>query len=423
MLLSLLCAVYAALAALPAAPDSRVVLATVGGSPDWLLGPLRPFGLDAAAGPGAGELFFVGLVLATALYALLLVSPARPAPRTLLGTVAGLHVLFLLAPPLLSQDVFSYLAYARLGVVHGLDPYASAPLDIPNDPVYGFAGSKDAVSVYGPLFTIGSYALVPLGVAGGLWVLKVTAAVCALATVAVVWRTLSRRDGDAPVAAILLGLNPAWLVHVVGGGHNESLVVLATTAGIVLWGAGRAAAGAALAAAAAALKASAALVLPFLVLGARDRSAAARAVAGATLVSAATVGLALVAFGPSALDGFGLLGANQGRTSSFSFPRKAAEALALVLPGERATYTNPARAAFAAAGLVALAWLALRTWRGMEPVRAAGWATVVVLIASAWLVPWYLAWVLPLAALAGDRRLRWAAVALTAWTLPVAIPW
>lgn len=398
------------------------MLATVGGSPDWLLGPLRPFGLDAAAGPAAGELFFLGLVLATALYALLLARP-RPAPRILLGAVAGLHVLFLLAPPLLSQDVFSYLAYARLGVVHGLDPYAATPLDIPSDPVFGFAGSKDAVSVYGPLFTIGSYALVPLGVAGGLWVLKALAAACALATVALVWRTLGRRGGDAPVGALLLGLNPAWLVHVVGGGHNEALVVLATTGGIVLWGAGRPGVGAALAAGAAALKASAALVLPFLVLGARDKSAAARAVAGAALVLAATVALALLAYGPSALDGFGLLGANQGRTSSFSFPRKAAEALALVLPGERVTYTRAARATFAAAGLLALAWLALRTWRGMEPVRAAGWATVAVLVASAWLVPWYLAWLLPLAALAEDRRLRWVAVALTAWTLPVAIPW
>ena len=415
--------VYAALAALPAAPGSHIILATAGGSPGWLLGPLRPFGLDAAAGSWAGTAFFVGLAAATALYALLLARPAGLGSRGVLSAVAGLHVLFLLAPPLLSQDVFSYLAYARLGVVHGLDPYAAVPLDIPEDPVFGFAGSKDAVSVYGPLFTLGSYALVPLGVAGGLWALKALAAACALATVALVWRVLVAREGQVPAGVLLLGLNPAWLVHVVGGGHNEALVVLATTLGVVLWGARRPAAGAGLAAAAAALKASAALVLPFLVLGARDRSTALRALAGTALVLAATAAVALVAFGPSALDGFGLLGANQGRTSSFSFPRKAAEVLAVVLPGERAAYTGPMRAAFAAAGLAAIAWLALRARRGMDPVRAAGWATVAVLVASAWLVPWYLAWLLPLAALAGDQRLRWTAVALTAWTLPVAIPW
>ena len=35
----------------------------------------------------------------------------------------------------------------------------------------------------------------------------------------------------------------------------------------------------------------------------------------------------------------------------------------------------------------------------------AGWATLAILLASAWLVPWYLLWLLPLVALAADRRL------------------
>src|SRR5256885_4806046 len=46
---------------------------------------------------------------------------------------SALHVLFLLAPPLLSQDVFSYVAYARLGVEHHLNPYVHAPTAIPHE--------------------------------------------------------------------------------------------------------------------------------------------------------------------------------------------------------------------------------------------------------------------------------------------------
>jgi hypothetical protein len=49
--------IYALLAALPAAPGSKLVLATAGGSPDWLLGPLRPFGASGASGSSAGPLF------------------------------------------------------------------------------------------------------------------------------------------------------------------------------------------------------------------------------------------------------------------------------------------------------------------------------------------------------------------------------
>jgi hypothetical protein len=38
-----------------------------------------------------------------------------------------------------------------------------------------------------------------------------------------------------------------------------------------------------------------------------------------------------------------------------------------------------------------------------------------LLVTSAWLLPWYVAWLLPLAAIAGDRRLRVAALALAAY--------
>jgi hypothetical protein len=37
-------------------------------------------------------------------------------------------------------------------------------------------------------------------------------------------------------------------------------------------------------------------------------------------------------------------------------------------------------------------------------------------------VPWYILWLLPLAALAGDMRLMAASVALSAWMLVIAVP-
>jgi hypothetical protein len=52
----------------------------------------------------------------------------------------------------------------------------------------------------------------------------------------------------------------------------------------------------------------------------------------------------------------------------------------------------------------------------------AAWATFAILIASAWLVPWYLLWLLPLAALAPDRRLKVATLALSGWVLAIGVP-
>jgi hypothetical protein len=419
--LALLCLLYVLMAALPAAPGSKLVLGTAGGSPGWLLGPLRFAGLDAARGTLAGPLFYAGLWLALVLYVAVLMRVRDLPARAVLWTIAGLHLLFLLAPPLLSQDVFSYIAYARLGVEHSLNPYTHAPLDIPGDPVFGFAGSKGAVSVYGPLFTLLTYPLAPLGVAGAFWVLKVVAAACSLGIVGLVWKgaRLLGRDPVLPVAFI--GLNPLLLVHVVAGAHNEALVVLLTVAGVVAWVRSKqSAVGSAVASVGAGVKASAGLVVPFLVFSDRERWR--RSLVAAVLVFAAVAVLGLAVFGTHALDALSFLNSNQARSSRWSFPYKTAQLLGLVLPGDRLDYRTAARVIYGVAFGAVFLWLLWRTWRGADPVRAAGWATFAILVASAWLVPWYVLWLLPLAALAADRRLMAASVVLCAWMLVIAVP-
>ena len=82
--------------------------------------------------------------------------------------------------------MFGYLGYARLGALHGLDPYSHVPAEAPGDAVFPFVGWPFKHSPYGPLFTLGSYALAPLGLAGGLWALKALAAAASLGAIALV---------------------------------------------------------------------------------------------------------------------------------------------------------------------------------------------------------------------------------------------
>jgi alpha-1,6-mannosyltransferase len=418
--LSALCVVYFLMATLPAARGSNLVLATTGGSPGWLLGPLRFLGNAGANGSLAGPLFFAGLWVALALYAIALSRVGDLPARVWIGAVVGLHLLFLLAPPLLSQDVFSYIAYARLSSEHGLDPYTHSPLAIASDPVFRYAGSRGATSVYGPVFTLLTYPLAGLSVPAAFWVLKAVAAAASLGVVALVWRAARLLGRDPLPAALLVGLNPLLLVHAVAGAHNETLVVLVTMAGVVVFLGSRRAFGAAVATAAAGLKASGAIVAPYLVLAARPR---ARTALVACVAAAVGIGLiALAGFGSHALDAIGLLSSNQGRSSRWSFPYKTAQLIGAVLPGGRLDYRDPVRAVYGAGLAVAVGWTLLRTWRGADPLRMAGWATLAVLVASAWLVPWYILWLLPFAALAADRRLAWLTVALCAWMLPIAVP-
>jgi hypothetical protein len=194
--------------------------------------------------------------------------------------------------------------------------------------------------------------------------------------------------------------------------------VLLTMLGVLAWAAGRGAAAGAAGTLAAGIKASAGLVVPFLVAAGRAR----RVVAGAAAAVVAIVVAAYAGFGADALDALGLLSDNQERSSRWSFPYKTAQLLGALLPGDRLDYRDAVRAGYAIAFAAVALWLLLRTWRGEDPIRMAGWATLALLIASAWLVPWYALWLLPLAALAADRRLELATAALCAWMLVIAVP-
>ncbi|MGB0888885.1 MAG: polyprenol phosphomannose-dependent alpha 1,6 mannosyltransferase MptB, partial [Solirubrobacterales bacterium] len=264
------------LAAAPAVAQSQIVLATVGGSPDWLLGVFRFAGAQALAGSDAGWIYYCVLMAAMLLYAALVWQAKALTLRLVWTAVIGIHVVFLLAPPLLSQDVFSYIAYSRLGVVHDLNPYAYRPFDIPQDPVFGFAGSKDAVNVYGPFFALLTYPLAWLPVAAAFWVLKSLAMTASLALIYVVARIAEKIDVDPRRAVVIIGLCPATLVHVVGGAHNEALVMLIVFAGIAVslgvFGAARAGTGGFVSSLAIGVKASAAVPLPFMLVAARERS-------------------------------------------------------------------------------------------------------------------------------------------------------
>lgn len=413
------------LAAAPATSGSKIILASVGGSPDWLLGALRPLGFDSLAGGEAGWTYYLPLMLAAALWAWVVYLAPAIGERTLLIASFGLIFVCLLAPPLLSQDVFSYIAYARLGVVHDLNPYAFRPFDIPQDAVFPFAGSKDAVNVYGPFFTLASYPLAWVSVPVAFWILKGVAAASTGGLLLLV-RGIAGRVGAGRARAIaLLGLSPATLIHVVAGAHNEALVMLIVFGGIYLAlsreDASREAAGGFVSSLAIGVKASAAVPLVFMLAGARRKLAMFLGMLAAGVLAILT---AFAGFGSDALGGLNLISSNQDRSSRWSIPHKLVDGLAQVFSDlDRAAAMDAMRLIFVLLLGALVIYLLIRSWREPETWLAnAGWATLGVLIATAWLVPWYLLWLLPFAAVSRDTRLQVASVVFCAYTLVIAIP-
>ncbi len=370
--------------------------------PDWLSGPFAGLGTEMHL-----LAFAIALALMIGLYVVTM-THARDIPvRWVIGTVVGVHAVFLLAPPLLSTDIFGYLAHARLLSVHDLNPYTNVVAQIPGDPVNQYLGQtwpKALPAPYGPLLLMGSPILVALGFAGGMWALKLTAAAAALGSVALVWAAARRLGHDPRPAAALVGLNPLWLTWAVAGAHNDLPMVFLFVAGVGLAVAARPRLAGGVLVAAVAVKATAGIVLVALLCGGERRS---QVLLGAAVASVVIGALSFAVFGPDLLNAVPTL-LEQGQGSSRqSVPRDLSRLLGSEYPLPAVRHLGTAVFGVSLVGL--LAWGA-RTRRWID---AAGWVTLVLLATTTWLHAWYIVGLLPLAALSESGRLKVAAVVMT----------
>ncbi|MCW2955126.1 MAG: hypothetical protein JWQ48_4296, partial [Conexibacter sp.] len=232
--------------------------------PDWLHGGLPVLG--ARLPSSSFGLLMLAMVAA---YAIAVAGANRVRGRWPFAVAGAALLLATLAPPLLSADVFGYLAWARLGV-RGIDPYSHAAIAVGvGDPVRPFQLYHSGTSPYGPLFTLASYALAPLGVGPAFWVLKAVAGLAALGSVALLARAARALERPPARGALVFALNPLVLVYAVAGAHNDLLLCAVVAAALLAFAHGRERGAAAGVVLAAGIKASAALALPFLIAGAR----------------------------------------------------------------------------------------------------------------------------------------------------------
>jgi hypothetical protein len=383
--------------------------------PNWLAGP---FG-SAKFGLGVGTLLLV-LSLMFVCYTLAARAADRLSARSVLMTIAALHALVLLAPPLLSTDVFSYQAYARIGAMYdGANPYIQGPHAIALDPIYPFIGAKwvTTPTAYGPLFTVLSYALAPLSIAASALAYKAIAAISSLALVAIVWNAARLRGLDPVRAVALVGLNPLIVVYGVGGGHNDLLMLTALIGGGYLLLAHRERAAGASIVVGAAIKLTAGLFLPFAIAGAggpRTRQRRADVLTGAAVAAAVLAALALAVFGTGPLHLISTVQQGQSEGDWHSIPGVLSTRLGMPTLGHITGLF------LAAAFSVVFVWLVRRVWRGqLDWIDGAGWTAAALLLTASAMLPWYVDWLLPLAALASDRRLWRVAIVMSGVVLGI----
>jgi alpha-1,6-mannosyltransferase len=410
-----------ALAALTAGAFAVVVFAAAGPSvlvprsnlsfPRWESGPLNYVfgGLPSDYLALSIGLSVVILAMSGA-YLVALAAVRTVSMRAIVVFVVAVHVVLLLGPPLQLTDVFNYLGYAHLGGLHGLNPYTHVIGQEVHDPVFRFTTWHNLHSPYGPLFTILSYPLVWLSLPVAYWALKVVVVLTSLAFLALVWKCARQLGRDPRFVVLFVAANPIYLIYEVGGFHNDFFMLIPSMAAIVLLLARKdRAAGAALMLGVA-VKFTAVLLLPFLLIAARPARRRLRVLAGAALTAVPFTALYMIVFGmslPNLSDQSTLL-------TDFSVPNLVG--LAIGIGGG-----TPGLLRLANVAVVVTVALVLRRQRS-DWLSGAGWCTLALIASLAWLVPWYICWLLPLAALGSSVRLRRAALVMTAFLVITFVP-
>ena len=337
----------------------------------------------------------------------------------------------LLSVPIFSRDTYSYLAQGAL-LRDGLDPYAVGPIANPNplldnvSPIWTITTAP-----YGPAFVMIARLVTTLvgnHVIAGTMLLRL----CMLPGLALlIWATprVARHLGaNVPIALWICALNPLVIIHLMGGVHNEMLMVGLMLAGIALTFERHHVAGVTVVAIGVAVKATAGIALPFLVWvwmrHLRDRRGyqplkAFAAAAGTSVLIFIAVFAVLSGMAGVGLGWLTALAGSVKIINWLSIPTATANVVHAIggLFFSVSFYGTLQVTRAVGIAIIAIA-LPLLWWRFRHDDRQAltgiAWAMLVVVLFAPAALPWYYSW--PLAVVAPLAQSRAAVAAIAAFS-------
>lgn len=352
------------------------------------------------------------------------------APHALLVVAAVWSLPLVFGPPLFSQDLYAYAGQGHL-VANHIDPYTYGPGDY--EPASKWSYNVDKVwryspAPYGPVWLALSGLVVRLAGNHLVPALFMLRGLAVLGLVLIAWALprLARAHGVAPQRALWLGLaNPLLLIHGIGGGHNDTLMVGLLACGLVAASrtptSYRLVLATLLIVSAALVKLPAIAALGFLPMALptwRQRFRAALVIAPTAVVS----GVLLTVITGLGWGWLNNLDAGSARVSIFSPVSGIGHGLGELLK-EIGLVDTPLvvtrlvlAGGLAAAGVIALVLL-LRS-NTLGPQRALGLSLIAVVALAPTVQPWYLVWGLVLLAAVIGRR---AEIALGALSLALCL--
>jgi alpha-1,6-mannosyltransferase len=340
----------------------------------------------------------------------------RVGARPVLVAAACWTIPMIFSPPVFSRDAYLYIAYGTLPL-HGFDPYSVGPGNLDVDPVVDNVDSfwQATPAPYGPLFILlakGVMSITGTNMIASVILMKLG---LVIGVVLVVWAMpglVRHLGGRLPVALWLAVAGPMTVVHLVGGPHNDVLMVGLMAVGTVLVLDRRHALGIFVVTLAVAVKVTAGVALPFLVWVWAGHLTSTRW-RNFTRACACSVGIFVVTFAAATvvsgvdLGWIGALDAPTAIVNWLSIPTGAGE----ILHGLVGVFVELPKVWFVTVlrivGGVLIVWILVRQWwlardGGPDAVRRAAIALFAFAVLSPATLPWYLVWGFVLAA-----ALRW----------------
>lgn len=295
-----------------------------------------------------------------------------------------LGVLAVAMPVHISHDIWSYAMYGRMVSHYHVSPYTHVPKEFPNDPIYRLVGWRHTPSVYGPLFTAVSAALMSVAGASTLLARLAFQGLSAAALV-VIARMLWRR-GVSPAAIALLVLNPVVVVGIVNGGHNDLVVGALALAAVFKLQEHRPVLAGVLLASAGLVKVSALLAAAAAVVWAWRRWDRRAVVAMAATIGASTAVAYAAAGGAAAVAPLRTAATHWSHASVWAIVTDRVPHLAI---------------SYLSTMVIGVAVLVIgRRWHlDSSPAVVMGAFLLAYLLAAPYVMPWYVGWALPLLAL------------------------
>ena len=363
----------------------------------------------------------IGLLFVLYVAALSLTRYLRPGRSVVLvlGLAATISLSAIPMYPAAAGDLFAYMAEADVVRQFHANPFLVPVANFPESPVLAYVDFPEETTHYGPLW-LGISVTLRLLSAGNLMasllLFKSVASLLMLATAWIAYLKLrDTRPGAAVPAALLISWNPLLVFELAGNGHNDVAMMLFVGAAFYLYARGRPRLAVTSLLAAALIKYVATLLLPLFLIAMMRRAGPIRMWLPHAVAYAGGAGIAIAAI-VAVVSVPGTLGVLERQSRWFTTsPTTVAY---LWLSKTVAEETAAQIASLGGQGLFALSYLLALVWVWRRPLNlaAASFCSILafLLLAVSWFQPWYVAWVLPLAALAASPLAFAVAVALSA---------